>query len=196
MTITVSTADPRSCKALALLEGADQWLKIRRKSDGARFYVIPGSAGHVYWTNCGECSCPDSQQRQVECKHITAVKLHVAKVQAERPARRSSPLADAEPLFCAACHTLSTEPMPIGSRRTRTHARTVARSSCERSRERRSRSPPARRLASPPRVRRRSRSSGLRDGFDGLAELDRARLALELGELADRYAPRRPRPAA
>jgi hypothetical protein len=94
MVVIVSTADPRSCKALALLEGADQWLKIRRKGDGVKFYVIPGSAGHVYWTNCRECSCPDAQQRQVECKHITAVKLYVAKVQAERPARRSNPLAD------------------------------------------------------------------------------------------------------
>jgi hypothetical protein len=94
MVVTVSTADPRSCKALALLEGAAQWLKIRRKGDGAKFYVLPGSQGHVYWTNCRECSCPDNQQRVVECKHITAVKLYVAKVQAERPARRSNPLAD------------------------------------------------------------------------------------------------------
>ena len=89
MVVTVSTDDPRSCKALALLEGADQWLKIRRKGDGVKFYVIPGSAGHVYWTNCGECSCPDAQHRGGECKHITAVKLYVAKVQAERPVRRS-----------------------------------------------------------------------------------------------------------
>jgi hypothetical protein len=36
----------------------------------------------------------------------------------------------------------------------------------------------------------------IRDGFDGLAELDRARLAAELRTLADRYAPRRPNPAA
>ena len=69
MTITVSTENPRSCKALALLEGADQWLKIRRKGDGAKFYVIPGSAGHVYWTNCGECSYPDAQHRGETCKH-------------------------------------------------------------------------------------------------------------------------------
>jgi len=41
--------------------------------------VIPGSAGHVYCTNFGECSCPDNQHRGVECKRITAVKLHVAK---------------------------------------------------------------------------------------------------------------------
>ncbi len=104
MTITVSTADPRSCKALALLEGAAQWLKIRRKGDGVKFYVIPGSAGHVYWTNRGECSCPDSPHRGLECKHITAVKLHVAKVQAEWPVRRSHPLVEAEPLPCSSCH--------------------------------------------------------------------------------------------
>jgi SWIM zinc finger len=104
VTITVSTADPRSCKALALLESADTWLKIRRKSDGVKFYVIPGSAGHVYWTNCGECSCPDFQHRGAECKHITAVKLYWAQVQAERPARRSHPPADAEPLPCSGCH--------------------------------------------------------------------------------------------
>src|SRR5215207_7866939 len=97
MVVTVSTADPRSCKALALLEGADTWLKIRRKSDGVKFYVIPGSAGHVYWTNCAECSCPDFQHRGLKCKHITAVKLYCAKVQAERPvrlSRPSNPLAD------------------------------------------------------------------------------------------------------
>ena len=104
MVVTVSTEDPRSCKALALLEGADRWLKIRRKSDSAKFYVIPGSAGHVYWTNCRECSCPDAQQRQVECKHITAVKLYVAKLQAEWPVRRSHPLAGTEPLPCSSCH--------------------------------------------------------------------------------------------
>jgi hypothetical protein len=94
MVVIVSTADPRSCKALALLEGADAWLKIRRKSDGAKFYVLPGSQGHVYWTNCGECSCPDFQHRGIECKHITAVKLYCVKGQAERPVRRSNPLAE------------------------------------------------------------------------------------------------------
>ena len=105
MVVTVSTADPRSCKALALLEGADTWLKVRRKSDGAKFYVIPGSQGHVYWTNCGECSCPDAQQRGSVCKHQTAVKLYCAKVQAERSARRSCSLAmQPEPLPCSSCH--------------------------------------------------------------------------------------------
>jgi SWIM zinc finger len=104
MVVTVSTENPRSCKALALLRSAEQWLKIRRKSDGVKFYVIPGSAGHVYWTNCGECSCPDFQHRGSECKHITAVRLYVAKVQGERPVRRSHSLADAEPLPCSSCH--------------------------------------------------------------------------------------------
>lgn len=36
----------------------------------------------------------------------------------------------------------------------------------------------------------------LRDGFDDLSELDRARLASELRQLADRFVPRGPRPIA
>jgi SWIM zinc finger len=104
MTITVSTENPRSCKALDVLATSDRWLKIRRKGDGVKFYVIPGSSGHVYWTNCAECSCPDAQQRGSVCKHITAVKLYCAKVQAGRPVRRSHPLVAAEPLPCSSCH--------------------------------------------------------------------------------------------
>jgi hypothetical protein len=93
MTIEVSTSDPRTSKALALLETAPTWLKIRRKSDGVRFYVVPGCNGHVYWTNLNECSCPDHQHRgeSVTCKHRLAVGLYVAKVRAERQQRRSQP---------------------------------------------------------------------------------------------------------
>ena len=124
MTITVSTENPRSCKALALLEGADTWLKIRRKSDGAKFYVIPGSAGHVYWTNCGECSCPDNQHRGVECKHITAVKLYCR----EGPGgAASAPLPPPAPTLSrspARAATTTTGPTPSGSRLTLTHAGT------------------------------------------------------------------------
>ena len=87
MTITVSTTDPRSIKALAVLETAPEWLKIRRKGDGARFYVVPGSDGRVYWTNTRECSCPDATRRGVPCKHILAVRLHVARVLATRQGR-------------------------------------------------------------------------------------------------------------
>src|SRR5258706_14377876 len=89
MVVTVSTEDQRSCKALALLEDAERWLKVRRKPDGVKFYVIPSSDGQrVYWTNLTECSCPDAQHREVECKHRLAVKLYVAKLQANQPRRR------------------------------------------------------------------------------------------------------------
>jgi hypothetical protein len=91
MTIRVSITDARTAKALELLSGADRWLKIRRKADGVKLYVVPGSHGRVYWTNLHECTCPDAVNRGVECKHRIAVALHVAKVNAERPkARRSS----------------------------------------------------------------------------------------------------------
>ncbi len=104
MTITVSTADPRSVKALAVLETADRWLKIRRKSDGAKFYVVPGSNGRVYWTNLQECSCPDFLHRGGECKHRLAVALHVARVNAEpKPkARKPIPSASIPDTFAAA----------------------------------------------------------------------------------------------
>jgi hypothetical protein len=87
MTIQVSTQDARTAKALALLETAPTWLKIRRKSDGVKFYVLPGSNGHVYWTNLSECSCPDHQHRgeSVTCKHRLAVALRVAQLKASKP---------------------------------------------------------------------------------------------------------------
>ena len=57
MTIQISTQDARTAKALELLAGADRWLKIRRKADGAKFYAIPSADGrHDYWTNLQECS--------------------------------------------------------------------------------------------------------------------------------------------
>ena len=79
MTITVSTADPRSLKALALLEGAGRWTTGHRKEDGRPFFVIPGSQGRVYWTDTHDCTCPDYQQRRAVCKHVIAVRLWTAR---------------------------------------------------------------------------------------------------------------------
>ena len=75
MTITVSTNDPRSVKALALLETADRWTKAHRKADGRSFFVIPGSQGRVYWTDQSSCTCPDAGHRGATCKHQLAVRL-------------------------------------------------------------------------------------------------------------------------
>ena len=94
MTITVSTSDPRSLKALAILETADRWTRGHRKDDGRPFFVIPGSAGRVYWTDARSCTCPDATGRGATCKHQLAVRLWIARrVEAvtRRAARRHDP---------------------------------------------------------------------------------------------------------
>lgn len=79
MTIEVSTSDPRSLKALVLLETADRWTKGHRKDDGRPFFAIPGSAGRVYWTDARACTCPDATRRGLACKHQLAVRLWIAR---------------------------------------------------------------------------------------------------------------------
>ena len=97
MTITVSTSDPRSLKALAILETADRWQKGRTK-DGRAFYAVPSQSGDVlHMADCRACTCRDYQRRQDACKHVLAVRLHVArlKVRADRPRRASRHTAEA-----------------------------------------------------------------------------------------------------
>ena len=122
MTIQVGTTDARTAKALELLSGADRWLKITRKRDGRRFYVVPSSDGQrLYWTNLTECNCPDFIGRGGRCKHMLAVALHVARVDAERNPGRTP---------CAGCAGISA----------------YHKARCDRS-ERRVRVPPVGRLA-------------------------------------------------
>jgi len=91
MTITVSTTDPRSLKALAVLETADRWQK-GRTNDGRSFWAIPSETqrGLLHMTSTRECSCPDYQRRGIACKHMLAARLRVAQLQAEQPRRRAS----------------------------------------------------------------------------------------------------------
>ena len=90
MTITVSTADPRSLKALALLEGADRWQKGHTK-DGRSFYAVPSQSGTVlHMADTRACTCRDFERRQEACKHVLAVRLHVARLQAQPPRRRAA----------------------------------------------------------------------------------------------------------
>jgi hypothetical protein len=95
MTVTVSTSDPRTVKALRVLDTAATWTRGHRKQDGHSFFVIPGSSGRVYWTDTRECTCPDHTGRGVVCKHITAVRLWAAKnaAPAPKPAPRHTPEA-------------------------------------------------------------------------------------------------------
>ena len=90
MTITVSTADPRSLKALALLEGADRWQKGHTR-DGRSFYAVPSQSGDVlHMADTRACTCRDYERRQQACKHVLAVRLHVARLQAQQPRRRGT----------------------------------------------------------------------------------------------------------
>jgi len=91
MTITVSTTDPRSLKALAVLETADRWHKGHTRS-GRSFYAVPSSTdpNGFHMTDCRECTCQDFIRRGLDCKHILAVRLYVARLQAEQPKRRAS----------------------------------------------------------------------------------------------------------
>ena len=72
MTITVSTADPRSLKALAVLEMADRWQRGHLKGSGRSFFAIPSSADptRLYMADARECTCPDFTRRGAPCKHV------------------------------------------------------------------------------------------------------------------------------
>jgi len=89
MTVEVSTTDPRSLKALAILATADRWTKGHRKDDGRSFFVIPSSSGRTYYTDSRDCTCPDARERGVTCKHQFAVRLWILgqKLGAQAPAR-------------------------------------------------------------------------------------------------------------
>jgi predicted nucleic acid-binding Zn finger protein len=86
VTITVSTDDRRSVKALAILADAGQWLKIRA-ADGRKYYGVRSQANPetIYFVDCVGCSCPDFLRRLERespspCKRMLAVGLHCARV--------------------------------------------------------------------------------------------------------------------
>lgn len=105
MTITISSEDPRSIKAVEIAAGAAQWLKCRTR-DGHKAFGVPSQCtpGHYYLVDCQSCTCQDFQRNglsharrgqtgvHLPCKHVLAVRLHreLAKAQQSRP--RRSPL--------------------------------------------------------------------------------------------------------
>ena len=88
MTITISSQDPRSLKAVEIAAEAGQWAKCRTR-DGQKLYAVPSQRDPNvrYLADTRSCTCPDFQRRGGPCKHIVAVRLHVARIRAEHAQR-------------------------------------------------------------------------------------------------------------
>ena len=87
MTTTSTTTDPRADRARFIASAASQWLKCHTPQ-GKR-YGIPAQSqpGRYYLTDTRTCDCPDAQRRGLPCKHVLAVRLHVARLRAEQAGR-------------------------------------------------------------------------------------------------------------
>jgi hypothetical protein len=99
MTVTISSDDPRSIKAIEIAAGAGQWLKCHT-ADGQKAFGVPsqcrGTAGRYYLVDGQTCTCEDFKRSGLSperrglagyhgpCKHILAVRLHCELVKASR----------------------------------------------------------------------------------------------------------------
>src|SRR4051794_30907819 len=94
MMTTINGEDWWTGKALAIFAGADQWLKCRTRGAEGPAFAVPSQAkaGLYHLVDVRRCSCQDFQRRQRPCKHLLAVRLDVALLQAApRPARAARP---------------------------------------------------------------------------------------------------------
>lgn len=91
--MTITTEDPRTVKALAALERAGQWLKVRDADGRALAYGIPSATtiGLYHFANSTQCTCPD-HARGHHCWHSRAVAMHVAAARLQPKAKRQSPV--------------------------------------------------------------------------------------------------------
>jgi hypothetical protein len=90
MTITISSDDPRSIKAIEIASGAGHWLKCRARTDGRKVYAVPSqSAPNVYHlVDQHSCTCQDAQRHVGQaCKHVLAVRLYCELLKAQ-PSRK------------------------------------------------------------------------------------------------------------
>jgi len=90
MTITISSDEPRSIKAVEIAADAGQWLRCHGR-DGRKFYGVPSQTkpAAYHFVDCLACTCVDFQRHQGQaCKHVLAVRLHVELVKAHQPRPR------------------------------------------------------------------------------------------------------------
>ena len=100
MVVTIDSTNPRSVAALGLLLQAGQWGKAHLR-DGQKFYAVPSRSrpGRYHLTDTQSCTCEDHKNRDADCAHILAVRLHVARVKAQQELRsrrreRPAPLTE------------------------------------------------------------------------------------------------------
>ena len=100
MTITLSSEDPRSIKAIQIAAEAGQWAKCRAR-DGRKFYAVPSQRDSSvrYLADLNTCSCPDFQRRGSACKHVLAIRLQCALVQVHAQRRREEVTSTVEYAF-------------------------------------------------------------------------------------------------
>jgi hypothetical protein len=79
MTITISSEDPRSIKAVEIAAGAHQWLKCRA-ADGSKRYGIPSQRVGSQYQLVDHLTCTCYDGRDHLCKHVRAVRLWVQAV--------------------------------------------------------------------------------------------------------------------
>jgi SWIM zinc finger len=86
MTITISSQEPRSIKAVEIAAGCGQWLRCRTRH-GRKLYGVPSQTTPAvcYLVDCQGCTCQDFQRQQRQpCKHVLAVRLYVELVRAQQ----------------------------------------------------------------------------------------------------------------
>jgi hypothetical protein len=93
MTITISSDNPRSIRAIEIAAGAASWIKCRTR-DGRKLYALPSRSrsGLYHLVDCQACDCMDARRHPGQaCMHVLAVRLHceLAKVQPQ-PRRESA----------------------------------------------------------------------------------------------------------
>jgi hypothetical protein len=92
MSITISSDDPRSIKAIEIAAGAAQWLRCRTAAGDLAFGVpsqCERKPGVYYIVTAQWCDCHDFQHHgqaglHSPCKHVLAVRLHDELVRAQR----------------------------------------------------------------------------------------------------------------
>jgi hypothetical protein len=77
--VVITTDENRTVKALASLERAGQWLKVRDANGRAIAYGIPSATtpGLYHFANSTQCTCPDHARFGNHCWHSRAVAMHV-----------------------------------------------------------------------------------------------------------------------